>query len=515
MTKENYPSWDAKVWLNEFEASKSIQGGTRPVRAKVFQSTLEIVKCGGYETPSGVIVRFDNLHNGKTLQDNVFCEKEISLRNVERKYDTEFKVVNQDCLAYAKTLLDKDYTDDLCVLNMASAKNPGGGVYGGAGAQEEYLFRCSDYFRFLFQYADPASFDCEKVYGIPHNMHHSYPLKDNFGGVYSHGVTVFRDTEANGYALLETPWQVNFVAVAANNIRRFMDGRTTIPDQFIPSTLNLIRTILRLAYNNGQRRLVLGAFGCGAFANPPKHMAELFKQVFNEKEFQGLFREIHFAIIEDHNSHGRNYNAFKEVLCPECSSDNDKYELDDSKNDYKHEIESLLLSTGRKGVENVLKNLNDGGFYTVPASIKFHNNFEGGLAHHSLRVYQEAYVDYQNMITSGKALSFGVESVIICSLLHDVCKMDEYCMKHGSPHHTKQYYSNRDGLHGTKTVDILTQWGLVLSEEEKAAIRWHMGIHTKDAFEIYNYDYQTASSQSVLVKLIHDADSKSAKLDKE
>ena len=81
---------------------------------------------------------------------------------------------------------------------MASAKNPGGGVYGGAGAQEEYLFRCSDYYRFLFQYADPASFDCEKVYGIPHNPRHSYPLKRNFGGVYSHGVTIFRNTEANG-----------------------------------------------------------------------------------------------------------------------------------------------------------------------------------------------------------------------------------------------------------------------------------------------------------------------------
>ena len=224
------------------------------------------------------------------------------------------RIVNQDCLAYAKHLLNQDNTDDLCVLNMASAKNPGGGVYGGAGAQEEYLFRCSDYFRFLFQYADPAMFDCEKEYGIPHNPHHSYPLKRNFGGVYSHGVTVFRDTEANGYALLDSPWQVNFVAVAANNIRRFMNGRTTIPDNYIPSTLNLIRTILRIAYNNGQRRFVLGAFGCGAFANPPKHMAQLFKQVFDEPEFQGLFREIHFAIIEDHNSHGRNFNAFKEVF---------------------------------------------------------------------------------------------------------------------------------------------------------------------------------------------------------
>ena len=89
---------------------------------------------------------------------------------MERKYTTEYKVVNQDCLAYAKYLLDKDGSDDLCVLNMASAKNPGGGVYGGAGAQEEYLFRCSDYFRFLFQYADPAMFDCEKEYGIPHSI---------------------------------------------------------------------------------------------------------------------------------------------------------------------------------------------------------------------------------------------------------------------------------------------------------------------------------------------------------
>ena len=313
MTK-NYPSWDAKAWLDEFEASKQIPGGTRPVRAKVFQSTLQIVVNGGYRTTSGVNIELEKFYNDKALQDNVFCEREISLKDPQKLFVTNIQVVNQDCLAYAKSLLEQDSADDLCVLNMASAKSPGGGVYGGAGAQEEYLFRCSDYYRFLFQYADPASFDCEKVYGIPHNPRHSYPLKRNFGGVYSHGVTIFRDTEANGYALLETPWKVNFVAVAANNIRRYMNGRTTIPDKFIPSTLSLIRTILRIAYNNGQRRLVLGAFGCGAFANPPGHMAQLFKQVFEEPEFQGLFREIHFAIIEDHNSHGRNVNAFKEVF---------------------------------------------------------------------------------------------------------------------------------------------------------------------------------------------------------
>ena len=125
---------------------------------------------------------------------------------------------------------------------------------------------------------------------------------------------LFRDTEAKGYALLDQPWHVNFVAVAANNIRRYMHGQTMIPEKFIPSTLNLIRTILRIAYNNGQRRLVLGAFGCGAFANPPGHMAQLFKQIFNEPEFKGIFREIYFAIIEDHNSKGQNYNAFNEIF---------------------------------------------------------------------------------------------------------------------------------------------------------------------------------------------------------
>ena len=314
MNNNNYPSWDAKFWLLKFENSKQFVGGTRPVRADVFKSTLKIAKCGKYISSSGNTIALDEVWNKEPLHDNVFYEKEIPMKDDGQKYDTKIVVVNKDCLAFAHELHTQDSTDDLCVLNMASARNPGGGVYNGAGAQEEYLFRCSDYFRFLFQYADPKSFDCEKEYGIPHHSTHTYPLKKNFGGVYSHGVTIFRDVEAKGYALLDQPWQANFVAVAANNLRRYMNGQTMIPDKFIPSTLNLIRTILRIAYNNGQRRLVLGAFGCGAFANPPGHMAQLFKQVFEEPEFKGVFREIYFAIIEDHNSKGLNYNAFKEVF---------------------------------------------------------------------------------------------------------------------------------------------------------------------------------------------------------
>ena len=111
----NYPSWEADSWLQKFEHSKGFVGGTRPVRADVFQSTLKIVKCGKYISPSGNIIALDEIWNKEPLKDNVFCEKEISLKDNGRKYDTLIKVVNQDCLAYAHELLTNDTTDDLCV----------------------------------------------------------------------------------------------------------------------------------------------------------------------------------------------------------------------------------------------------------------------------------------------------------------------------------------------------------------------------------------------------------------
>ena len=497
-------SWDADEWIKKFENAKRTAGGTRPVRAEVFKNTLNIVKQKEYLSSNGTKVKLDKFWNENPLKDNVFCEREIRLRNPEHKYDTMVKVFNADCLAHAKVLLEQDSTPDVCVLNMASSLRPGGGVKGGAGAQEEYLFRCSDYLRFLFQYADPADFDCEQEYGIPRNSRHHYPLKRDFGGVFSCGVTVFRDTEAHGYMLLDTPWQVNFIAVPACNISRF---NGIVPNWFESSTKNRIRAILRIAYKNKQRRLVLGAFGCGAFHNPPELVAKLFKQVLEEPEFQGLFKEIHFAIIEDHNSHGRNFNAFNSVLnyTQNCESK-------DSEPSDKETIENLLHSTGRVGVENVIENLQKGGFFTAPASKKRHNNFNGGLAKHSLDVYQIAMRHYQELKSSGKECSFDENSVTLCSILHDVCKMDEYIIVNGKPKHTGAYYQNKNNikLHGIKSVDLLTKWGLELTDQEKEAIHWHMGGHALDASNLYHCSYYDASLRSPLVCLIHEADSVSA-----
>ena len=140
----NCPSWDAGSWLQRFAQFKDIWGGTRPLRAEVFQSTVNIAKCGKYLSSTGHVVALDEVWNPDALRDNVFYEREVSLKSDGRKYDTPIRVVNQDCLAFAHELHMHDATDDLCVLNMASNLNPGGGVHGGAGAQEEYLFRAFD-----------------------------------------------------------------------------------------------------------------------------------------------------------------------------------------------------------------------------------------------------------------------------------------------------------------------------------------------------------------------------------
>lgn len=155
-------TWDAGAWRAYFEERKK-QGDTRGPRRQVYASTLMLVKRGRYHIASGGSVDLGRIVNPQAQADNVFVDREITLRtSLERNSgEVRIAVVNDDCLALARRLHATDPTDDICVLNMANSHRPGGGVWGGAGAQEEYLFRCTDYYRFLYQYAnnfDPQAY---------------------------------------------------------------------------------------------------------------------------------------------------------------------------------------------------------------------------------------------------------------------------------------------------------------------------------------------------------------------
>ena len=55
---------------------------------------------------------------------------------------------------------------------------------------------------------------------------------------------------------------------------------------------------MKTAYDENYDTVILGAFGCGAFYNPPELVAEFYKRVI-DTHFKGAFRKITFAILDD------------------------------------------------------------------------------------------------------------------------------------------------------------------------------------------------------------------------
>lgn len=81
-----------------------------------------------------------------------------------------------------------------------------------------------------------------------------------------------------------------------------IDFPRKISSNLVKGVKNKMRTIFRIALRHRHDSLVLGAWGCGAYKNPPAHIAALFHEVLHEEEFKNKFRKIVFAIMEDHNS---------------------------------------------------------------------------------------------------------------------------------------------------------------------------------------------------------------------
>lgn len=152
----------------------------------------------------------------------------------------------------------------------------------------------------------------------------------------------------------------------------------------------------------------------------------------------------------------------------------------------KKEFVELLLSTKREGIENVIVQLGKLGFFEAPASTKFHLSHPGGLLEHSMNVCHVALQIRDVMIGINPELEERLpkESVIIASLLHDVCKSDIYkpCISYKKNNEGKWdkipgYEVDYAGMplgHGEKSVIMLQMWGLKLTMDEILAIRWHM-----------------------------------------
>lgn len=148
---------------------------------------------------------------------------------------------------------------------------------------------------------------------------------------------------------------------------------------------------------------------------------------------------------------------------------------------------SLLKSTNREGMDNVIKELKESDFFVAPASTKFHLCCDGGLATHSYNVCEMA-MKVRGCILEARpeaAQKLGRDSIVIAGLLHDVSKADIYvkAKKYKENEETGRWetydgynvdYSHFPVGHGEKSVIMLLKWGLRLTDDEIIAIRWHM-----------------------------------------
>lgn len=221
---------------------------------------------------------------------------------IENEMDID--VLNTDCLDAAHSLLCSGYNP--CVLNMANAYNPGGGWHRGAGAQEENLCRRSTLITALTNHNPSRDqvLDPERSW--------KYPI-GALDAVYNPKVIVFRSNEQMGYDFLAEPYSIGIVTAAMVKHPSFTKQFDYTQDSK-PEITNKLKAVLRTAFINGHDSVVLSAWGCGAFRNPPVGQAKLWKELlFNDEEFKGKFKKIVFAIFDDHNT-GKAHNPFGNYL---------------------------------------------------------------------------------------------------------------------------------------------------------------------------------------------------------
>ncbi|MBO7263230.1 MAG: TIGR02452 family protein [Alistipes sp.] len=307
MSTNRFPSWD------KISAKEEATGGrykARILRQKVYKNNCEIFSAGGYISDKGNEVEIpinDPMLDGTKVYRDAFDVNNIAPLCA----DTKTNVINDDCLAVAKSLLDEGLNP--CVMNLADAYVACGFYKKGSSAQEESLCRATTLSRSLFQFFKAKSGKPNR-YAEDVNVaikEYAYPMDLNYGGIYSPNVTVFRNG-LDHHALLEETYKVGIVSVAALDFNekhgknleyQAPDGGMTAEGEEILK--NKIRTIYRITLSNGHDALVAGAFGCGAFRLPADKVATLFHEILDEKEFKNKFRNVTFAILDKDGANGK------------------------------------------------------------------------------------------------------------------------------------------------------------------------------------------------------------------
>ena len=205
-------------------------------------------------------------------------------------------IVNNDLIDIALDMLDRGLNP--VVLNMTDKHYPAVNIQQGTSGQEESFFRRSNYGQTLIV--------------------DLYPINDS-GVVYSNGVTIFKDSEKNGWKILERERRISFIACPPikspynllYDFTKLFENASLNEEQEIITKIRL-STFLQAAIKTGHNSIVIPAFGCEGHKNPPCHIANILKALV--EQYKSFFTEIVIGIPDIDDSYLGNFRIFKRVF---------------------------------------------------------------------------------------------------------------------------------------------------------------------------------------------------------
>lgn len=172
------------------------------------------------------------------------------------------------------------------IVNCANPHFPGAGVVQGGVGQEEKLCRCTNLYPCLCHPRVNEGF-----YKL-HKAQGDYDFSDRV--ICAPGITVFKDDRLLAQPLPQKQWMTLDVLSCA---APYQGKREYSNEKVLKAVLKKrVRNIFEAAMDQGVEILVLGAFGCGIFGNPPEIVAKAFHEVLLENRYRSSFMRVIFAI---------------------------------------------------------------------------------------------------------------------------------------------------------------------------------------------------------------------------
>ena len=265
----------------------------------VAKTVLELLERGVYLNERGEELDFSEAQRACVEGTRLYTPEELTeLASARKSKEKAVPVVRLLDVTTQEAAQQLAGQGDTLLLNFASARNPGGGFLKGAKAQEEDLCRCSGLY--------PALLSQPRYYEVNRRTK-SLIYTDHM--IYSPKVPFFK-IKGRG-PMLDKPFFCSVLTAPAPNsaeLRKDPDALPRIVEAFDRRWAH----VLRLAKAEGYSRLILGAWGCGAFGNEPGYAAKSVRTQI-ERVGAGL-DEIVFAIPNRGTRGKRNHEAFSQAF---------------------------------------------------------------------------------------------------------------------------------------------------------------------------------------------------------